>query len=171
MKKDKFTSANCLFKVLKFNNFVGSVRAQCDFTSGQCECRPGFAGLNCSRCAEGYFGFPLCRACHCDAAGSLGPDCDSSGACACKPNVQGVKCDDCRPGTFGLQTDNPNGCTACFCFGRSASCTQAGLSWSQIRSSRPRSVSIEYDPSPPFQNTLPIDTQEICYINVSLIFY
>lgn len=160
-----------MFKVLKFNNFVGSVRAQCDFTSGQCECRPGFAGLNCSRCAEGYFGFPLCRACHCDAAGSLGPDCDSSGACACKPNVQGVKCDDCRPGTFGLQTDNPNGCTACFCFGRSASCTQAGLSWSQIRSSRPRSVSIEYDPSPPFQNTLPIDTQEICYINVSLIFY
>lgn len=156
----------------------GSSKSQCDPFTGKCTCRKGFKGDRCDSCDHGYYGYPFCKSCECDFAGTdervCDPltekcQCDENGVCPCKANVEGKKCDVCKKGTFGLQVDNPNGCTACFCFGRSASCTQAGLHWSQIKSYRPRFVSIEYDPSPPFKNTLPIDTQEICYINVSII--
>lgn len=36
--------------------------------------------------------------------------------------------------------DNPKGCTECFCFGRTTSCRQAGLSWGQRRLPRPRTL-------------------------------
>lgn len=39
----------------------------------------------------------------------------------------------CKDGTFGLHLENPDGCTQCFCFGRSSKCTEAGLTWGQIR--------------------------------------
>lgn len=48
-------------------------------------------------------------------------------------NVVGVKCSECRDGTFGLTEDSPAGCTACFCFGRSAHCSQAGLTRAALR--------------------------------------
>lgn len=154
----------------------GSAKTQCDFVTGRCQCRKGFRGDRCDMCDFGYYGFPFCKSCECDPSGTdvekCDPEtercqCDESGTCPCKANVVGTKCDTCKNGTFGLQADNPNGCTACFCFGRTATCTQAGLRWSQVRSVRQRTVAIEYDPSPPFKNSLPIDTQEICYVNVS----
>lgn len=154
----------------------GSTKSQCDFNTGECTCRKGFRGTRCDTCDNGYYNFPFCKACDCEFGGTLNETCDATtgrcrcdnhGVCRCKPNVIGKKCDTCKSGTFGIQAENPNGCTACFCFGRSASCTQAGLHWSQIRAGRSRSVVIEYDPSSPFKNTLPIDSQQICYINVS----
>lgn len=46
----------------------------------------------------------------------------------------------CVEGTFGLDIYNPNGCTKCFCFGRSTKCSEANLSWSQLRLNSSRHV-------------------------------
>ena len=156
----------------------GSEKSQCDFYTGECLCRKGFRGSRCDSCDHGFYNFPFCKSCECDFAGTKSETCDpitkrcqcddDGGKCQCKANVIGQKCDSCKNGTFGIQEDNPNGCTACFCFGRTASCTQSGLHWSQIRAGRSRTVKIEYDPSSPFKNSLPIDSQQICYINVSI---
>lgn len=42
--------------------------------------------------------------------------------CLCKPNVEGAACDTCQPGKFNLQETNPDGCTDCFCFGKTTFC-------------------------------------------------
>ena len=57
-----------------------------------------------------------------------------SGGCKCKALVEGKKCASCVPGTFGLTYDNPEGCTRCFCFGRTTQCYQANLVWNQLSS-------------------------------------
>lgn len=48
-------------------------------------------------------------------------------------STEGQKCDSCKPGSFGLNPLNPNGCTTCFCFGRSQKCSQAKLTWGQVK--------------------------------------
>lgn len=48
-------------------------------------------------------------------------------------NVVGRRCGKCISGTFGLSVDNPSGCTSCYCFRRTTQCTQADLTWSQVR--------------------------------------
>ena len=58
--------------------------------------------------------------------------CDADGSCMCKSNVEGKKCSACRIGTFGLAASDPDGCTDCFCFGRSSTCTQANYVWTQV---------------------------------------
>lgn len=77
----------------------------------------------------------------------------------------------CKDGTFGLQAELSEGCMQCFCFGRTAKCTEAGLTWTQIRISHPRTLTIIYDNNTtqfgPASNIYPVNTQEICYINVS----
>ncbi|XP_076245323.1 wing blister [Calliopsis andreniformis] len=123
---------------------LGSMRPQCDL-QGQCPCRIGYAGLRCEKCAKGYYGYPRCRPCSCNLAGTLQCDddvcnCDDDGQCPCKEHVLGKQCDQCKEGTFGLAVDNPKGCTECFCFGRSTSCHQAGLGWGQRRLTRPRTL-------------------------------
>ena len=42
--------------------------------------------------------------------------------CLCKPKVEGEKCDTCTDGTFDLQQMNPDGCTECFCSGKTTFC-------------------------------------------------
>ncbi|XP_039307072.1 laminin subunit alpha-1 isoform X3 [Solenopsis invicta] len=121
---------------------LGATRPQCDH-QGQCPCRIGYDGLRCERCAKGYYGYPRCRPCGCNLAGTTHcPDgiceCDDKGQCPCKELVVGQKCNQCKEGTFGLATNNIRGCTECFCFGRSTLCQQAGLSWGQRRLTRPR---------------------------------
>lgn len=56
----------------------------------------------------------------------------------------GLKCDTCRQSTFGLSALNPEGCTHCFCFGRSAECEQSEWSWGHIRMSESRNLSVQY---------------------------
>lgn len=44
---------------------LGSEMAQCDRTTGACECREGAAGKQCDECARGFTGvFPKCVQCH-----------------------------------------------------------------------------------------------------------
>lgn len=94
--------------------------------------------------------------------------------CFClQAHASGKQCNRCKPGTFGLQPDNPDGCTQCFCFGRTTSCTQAGLTVSQIMMAPAvRTLTVEYDSNTPqFQpgtSIYPVNVQQICYVNVSV---
>ncbi|XP_034550802.1 laminin subunit alpha-5 [Notolabrus celidotus] len=95
----------------------------CDTESGQCRCKNNVVGRQCDRCAPGFYGYPNCRLCDCNEAGTEEEVCDSfTGQCLCKENVQGSRCDQCRVGTFHLDPTNPKGCTSCFCFGATDRC-------------------------------------------------
>ncbi|KAK4880836.1 hypothetical protein RN001_008982 [Aquatica leii] len=140
----------------------GSLKMQCDLATGECSCRLGYTGFNCDQCEHGYFGYPRCRRCNCNYAGSEPYkakcdkngvcQCNEDGTCTCKSNVSGKRCDVCKEGTFGLHLDNPDGCTQCFCFGRSSKCTDSGLTWGQIRMNAIRKLILkQYQKSPPVQ--------------------
>ncbi|XP_052132560.1 laminin subunit alpha-1, partial [Frankliniella occidentalis] len=159
---------------------AGSYASQCDAGTGQCSCRRGFAGPRCDTCAHGYYGYPSCRSCRCDARGADRATCDAAGVCgcsptgqcSCKPNAAGPRCDACRPGTFSLRADDPDGCQACFCFGRSSQCSEEGLTWGRLTQFRPRVLDVHYESTnPQFRpgaQLFPVNTKEICYINLAL---
>ncbi|XP_036446627.1 laminin subunit alpha-5 isoform X2 [Colossoma macropomum] len=95
----------------------------CDTHSGQCRCKTNIIGRQCDRCAPGFYGYPNCRPCDCNEAGTEKNVCDSiTGRCLCKENVEGSRCDQCKLGTFHLDPTNPKGCTKCFCFGATDRC-------------------------------------------------
>ncbi|KAM9445291.1 laminin subunit alpha-5 isoform 1-T1 [Clarias gariepinus] len=95
----------------------------CDTNSGQCRCKSNIVGRQCDRCAPGFFGYPNCRPCDCNEAGTEKSVCDATtGQCLCKENVVGSRCDQCALGTFHLDPTNPKGCTKCFCFGATDRC-------------------------------------------------
>ncbi|KAM4622730.1 laminin subunit alpha-5-like [Discoglossus pictus] len=95
----------------------------CDIQSGQCTCKPNIMGRRCEKCAPGFYGYPNCRPCDCNRAGTEPSICDPvTGQCHCKENVEGLTCDRCRLGTFYLDSENPKGCTSCFCFGATDRC-------------------------------------------------
>ncbi|XP_075800929.1 multiple epidermal growth factor-like domains protein 9 [Microtus pennsylvanicus] len=102
---------------------VGSLDVKhCNQTSGQCECRPGYQGLHCETCKEGFFlnhTVGLCLPCHCSPHGSLSILCNSSGNCQCRAGVTGSLCDRCEDGHYGF---NKTGCLPCQCNNRSDSC-------------------------------------------------
>jgi laminin alpha 3/5 len=92
---------------------------QCDLLYGACRCKENVVNRQCDRCRAGYSQFPHCERCDCDSRGTTGEICDQYTAeCFCKANVQGLACDVCREGTFDIQADNEDGCTKCFCFGK-----------------------------------------------------
>nr|XP_018899369.1 PREDICTED: laminin subunit alpha-1 [Bemisia tabaci] len=157
----------------------GSLSLQCNSTSGHCLCQEGYEGIHCNRCSPGYFGYPRCRPCNCHQPGvdtlncqGRECDCDEHGQCPCKSNVIGKRCDECKDGTFGLSSEMPEGCIPCFCFGRTTKCIAAGLSWSQVRLLHSRTLSVEYDSNatqfPPDSQIYPVNTQEICFINLAV---
>ncbi|XP_049983215.1 multiple epidermal growth factor-like domains protein 9, partial [Alexandromys fortis] len=102
---------------------VGSLDVKhCNQTSGQCECRPGYQGLHCETCKEGFYlnhTVGLCLPCHCSPHGSLSILCNSSGNCQCRAGVTGSLCDRCEDGHYGF---NKTGCLPCQCNNRSDSC-------------------------------------------------
>lgn len=101
---------------------------QCNLTTGNCYCKENVVGRQCDRCQAGYSQFPHCERCDCDLRGTTGDICDQYTAeCYCKANVQGLACDVCREGTFDIQATNEDGCTKCFCFGKTTRCTSANL--------------------------------------------
>ncbi|XP_063064024.1 laminin subunit beta-2 [Engraulis encrasicolus] len=87
-----------------------------------CNCRQGYTGSRCDRCAPGYFGDPEraggeCRPCQC--SGNIDPQdpeaCDPrTGQCLkCLYNTHGYDCSECKHGYFGnaLAQD----CRRCTC--------------------------------------------------------
>ncbi|XP_046687641.1 laminin subunit beta-1-like [Homalodisca vitripennis] len=98
-------------------NHTGSIGLQCNEVSGHCKCHEGYAGAQCNSCARGYYGFPQCRPCDCNRAGTNPQHCpggvcvcDDNGQCPCKSNAAGRKCGECKAGTFGLMEEQPDGC-------------------------------------------------------------
>ncbi|XP_074042938.1 laminin subunit alpha-2 isoform X2 [Leptinotarsa decemlineata] len=117
----------------------GSVTSRCDQTRGICTCKVGYGGVKCSRCSYGYYGYPNCRRCSCDPRGTeVGQcrngmcRCEEDGSCKCKENVQGKHCDRCKMNNYGLAKENPEGCSNCFCFGRTTQCEDALHRWNEI---------------------------------------
>uniref|UniRef100_A0A8C8DYG7 Basement membrane-specific heparan sulfate proteoglycan core protein n=1 Tax=Oryzias sinensis TaxID=183150 RepID=A0A8C8DYG7_9TELE len=116
-------------------NAVGSLSQQCNMNTGCCSCRESFRGEKCDECQIGYRDFPQCIRCECSFAGSDSQSCDmerrvcacadQTGKCSCKVNVEGSNCDRCKPDTFGLSARNPLGCSKCYCYGLTHSCTEA----------------------------------------------
>ncbi|CAL8370062.1 unnamed protein product [Lota lota] len=112
---------------------VTTPEASCDHDNGQCRCKNNVIGRQCDRCQAGFHGYPNCRPCDCNEAGTEEDVCDSfSGQCLCKENVQGPRCDQCRVGTFHLDPTNPKGCTSCFCFGATDRCRSSDTRRTEI---------------------------------------
>ncbi|ALC44510.1 LanA [Drosophila busckii] len=111
-------------------NYMGIANGnqQCDMFNGSCECRSNIVGRACDSCAHGYYEFPGCNSCSCHKPGTELEVCDKiDGSCFCKKNVVGRDCDQCVEGTYNLQASNPDGCTTCFCFGKTSRCDSAYL--------------------------------------------
>ncbi|XP_014742189.1 PREDICTED: laminin subunit gamma-2 [Sturnus vulgaris] len=108
----------------------GSLSAQCD-SDGRCSCKPGVMGDKCDQCQPGFESLSeagCCRSeqslqCECDPAGSMG-DCHS-GHCVCKESTTGERCQRCKRHFYNLDARNPAGCSPCFCYGHSDTCTSA----------------------------------------------
>lgn len=101
---------------------------QCDIHNGTCACGPNIEGRTCDKCINGHFNFPHCQPCRCSLEGTTAEVCDQQDeTCFCKKNVQGGYCDQCVDGTYNLQPSNPEGCTKCFCFGKTTRCERAFL--------------------------------------------
>ncbi|CAJ0956346.1 unnamed protein product, partial [Ranitomeya imitator] len=57
----------------------------CDIQTGQCTCKPNIMGRRCEKCAPGFYGYPNCRPCDCNRAGTEQSICDPvTGQCLCK---------------------------------------------------------------------------------------
>ncbi|XP_062850491.1 laminin subunit alpha-3 [Trichomycterus rosablanca] len=98
-------------------------KGQCHVTTGQCTCKPRVGGRQCSQCVAGFYRFPDCVPCSCNAGGVTAQICDpDTGRCLCKSKVEGRQCDECREGSFHFDPANPTGCTQCFCFGVTDQC-------------------------------------------------
>lgn len=111
-------------------NYLGisNGNTQCDAFNGSCECRDNIEGRACDECKNGFFDFPRCDRCSCHTAGTELEVCDKvEGTCFCKRNAIGRDCDMCVEGTYNLQESNPDGCTTCFCFGKTSRCESAFL--------------------------------------------
>lgn len=67
---------------------AGSVKKQCNLTTGLCQCKPNFEGAQCDRCAAGHYGYPHCHKCDCFVPGTKPETCDSNGICGCSPTGQ-----------------------------------------------------------------------------------
>ncbi|KAJ8738019.1 hypothetical protein PYW08_000614 [Mythimna loreyi] len=108
-------------------------RLQCEADSGNCACRENVVGRTCDRCVPGHYAFPECVQCTCDRDGTTDDVCDQGTAqCYCKRYVTGQACNTCVDDYFNLQPSNPEGCTKCYCFGKTTRCASSYLSWAAI---------------------------------------
>ncbi|XP_049885179.1 laminin subunit alpha [Pectinophora gossypiella] len=106
---------------------------QCEADSGNCACKENVIGRMCDHCVPGHYAFPDCVRCSCEVDGTTEDVCDQNTAqCYCKKHVRGQACNLCREEYFNLQSDNPDGCTKCYCFGKTTRCASSYLYWAEI---------------------------------------
>ncbi len=51
--------------------FADQEEAGDDGEPGDCHCKPGYAGPECTRCQVGFYQYPKCAPCPCSMAGTL----------------------------------------------------------------------------------------------------
>lgn len=94
----------------------------------QNSCRSNIEGRTCDQCINGHFNFPHCEKCNCNLDGTTFEICNQQDeSCFCKKNVRPGSCDTCVDGTYNLEASNPDGCTKCFCFGKTSRCERSSL--------------------------------------------
>uniref|UniRef100_A0A915BZ56 Laminin-like protein epi-1 n=1 Tax=Parascaris univalens TaxID=6257 RepID=A0A915BZ56_PARUN len=86
---------------------------------GRClNCRDNTEGINCNKCAPGYFrprgkfwnDTDVCQPCNCDATKHTGTCAEETAICECKPQFVGENCDECASGYY-----SPPECKPCEC--------------------------------------------------------
>nr|XP_014268858.2 usherin [Maylandia zebra] len=96
----------------------------CDMQTGQCPCKEGVEGVQCTNCAHNYYNQTLdvekglshgCVPCMCHPKGTVsGSVCDSAtGQCVCIPTRYGKDCSSCRPGYYF--SPDQDTCLECDC--------------------------------------------------------
>ena len=86
-------------------------------------CKENVEGRGCDTCRAGAWEYPTCAECDCEVKGTTEEICNQETAeCFCKPTVEGDRCDTCQLGYFDLQQINPEGCSQCFCSGKTSIC-------------------------------------------------
>ncbi|XP_036274356.1 laminin subunit alpha-3 isoform X2 [Pipistrellus kuhlii] len=88
---------------------AGAAGLHCSPEGGQCPCRPGVIGRQCTRCQTGYYGFPHCKPCSC----GWRPCEETTGQCLCPPRTAGPQCQACDAHSFGFHPRA--GCQPCNC--------------------------------------------------------
>ena len=84
-------------------------------------CKENVEGRGCDTCRAGAWEYPTCAECECEVKGTTEEICNQETAeCFCKPTVEGDRCDTCQLGYFDLQQINPEGCSQCFCSGKTS---------------------------------------------------
>ncbi|XP_048469746.1 multiple epidermal growth factor-like domains protein 9 [Rhincodon typus] len=104
-------------------SIVGSTNdSLCNSSSGQCDCLPGYVGLQCNDCAGGFYRSTIngqCTLCGCNETGAVNSQCDSTGKCHCKGGVTGLKCNQCQTLHYKF---SEAGCRPCQCSNLSKTC-------------------------------------------------
>ncbi|XP_068162704.1 laminin subunit beta-1b isoform X2 [Antennarius striatus] len=93
----------------------GSVSVFCHEATGQCECVPGASGRQCSHCLPGFWGFPMCRPCHCNGHSEYCHP--QTGECqGCGDFTTGHHCERCLEGYHGdPELGSGDHCRPCMC--------------------------------------------------------
>ncbi|XP_066102434.1 laminin subunit alpha-3 isoform X1 [Saccopteryx bilineata] len=99
---------------------TGAVGHPCLPEGGQCPCRPGVTGRQCTRCRTGHYGFPHCKPCNCGRRLCE----EMTGRCLCPPRTAGPQCEACEAQAFGFHP--LAGCEGCNCSQRGAVAGAAG---------------------------------------------
>ncbi|KAM9408306.1 LOW QUALITY PROTEIN: usherin [Pholidichthys leucotaenia] len=106
-------------------NIKGTVSGGiCDMWTGQCPCKVGVVGVQCTNCAPNYYNrssdpekglLQGCVPCICDPRGTvMGSVCDrNTGQCVCVPTRHGKDCSSCQPGFY--LSPNQSTCLECDC--------------------------------------------------------
>ncbi|XP_063394216.1 laminin subunit alpha [Cydia fagiglandana] len=114
-------------------NTDGTTEDVCDQDTAQCYYKENVVGRVCDRCVPGHYAFPDCVQCSCNTDGTTEDVCDQDTAqCYCKKYVRSQACDVCQEEYFNLQASNPDGCTKCYCFGRTTRCSSSYLTWVKL---------------------------------------
>ena len=91
--------------------YLGTTKPKCDTTHGVCECRDGYIGTKCYKCADGFLNTTkpgssstICSKCGCNPDGTYNDKCNADGYCICKDGYEGMKCNQCSTGYFNSNT-------------------------------------------------------------------
>ncbi|XP_024894457.1 laminin subunit alpha-3 isoform X3 [Pteropus alecto] len=100
---------------------TGAINHHCSPEGGQCPCRPGVIGRQCTRCQMGYYGFPHCKPCNCGRRLCE----EMTGKCLCPPLTVRPQCEVCETHSFSFHP--LAGCEGCNCSRRGTTAGAATL--------------------------------------------